>query len=48
MKKLVTLLLSLALVLSLAACGGEATPDASDDAPASSQNSICWADCWEL
>lgn len=38
MKKLVTLLLSLALVLSLAACGGEATPDASDDAPASSQN----------
>ena len=35
MKKLVTLLLSLALVLSLAACGGEATPDASDDAPAS-------------
>lgn len=30
MKKLVTLLLSLALVLSLAACGGEATPDASD------------------
>ncbi len=33
MKKLVTLLLSLALVLSLAACGGEATPDASDDAP---------------
>lgn len=29
MKKLVTLLLSLALVLSLAACGGEATPDAS-------------------
>lgn len=34
MKKLVTLLLSLALVLSLAACGGEATPDASDDAPA--------------
>ena len=32
MKKLVTLLLSLALVLSLAACGGEATPDASDDA----------------
>lgn len=37
MKKLVTLLLSLALVLSLAACGGEATPDASDDAPASSQ-----------
>ena len=38
MKKLVTLLLSLALVLSLAACGGEAPPDASDDAPASSQN----------
>lgn len=38
MKKLVTLLLSLALVLSLAACGGEAKPDASDDAPASSQN----------
>lgn len=33
MKILVTLLLSLALVLSLAACGGEATPDASDDAP---------------
>lgn len=33
MKKLVTLLLSLALVLSLAACGGEAAPDASDDAP---------------
>lgn len=32
------MLLSLALVLSLAACGGEATPDASDDAPASSQN----------
>lgn len=25
-------------MLSLAACGGEATPDASDDAPASSQN----------
>lgn len=41
MKKLVTLLLSLALVLSLAACGGEATPDASDDAPASSQNEEC-------
>lgn len=33
MKKLVTLLLSLALVLSLAACGGEATPDASETMP---------------
>lgn len=33
MKKLVTLLLSLALVLSLAACGGEATPDASTMPP---------------
>lgn len=37
MKKLVTLLLSLALVLSLA--------EAAELLP---EYSICWADCWEL
>lgn len=38
MKKILTLLLSFALVLSLAACGGETTPSNSDNTPVSSQN----------
>ena len=38
MKKLFALLLSFALVLSLAACGGETTPTNSDNPPATSQN----------
>ena len=38
MKKLVTLLISLALMLSLVACGGETPPSNSSDTPAPSQN----------
>lgn len=37
MKKLATVLLSLVLMLSLVACGGETTPSSSDGDPASSQ-----------